>query len=54
MQEDQKNLNDNTDRNNAVAASHKQRQMTSNIFDSPQAAEQNKPRQQPRQISNVF
>lgn len=54
VQEDQKNLNDNTDRNNAVAASHKQRQMTSNIFDSPQAAEQNKPRQQPRQISNVF
>lgn len=54
VQEDQKNLNNNTDRNNAVAASHKQRQMTSNIFDSPQAAEQNQPRQRPGQISNVF
>lgn len=57
VQEDQINLNNNTDKNNAVAKGHKQRQMTSNIFDSPQAHEQVQQRpdyKRGQQISNVF
>jgi len=57
VQEDQVNLNNNTDKNNAVAKGHKQRQMTSNIFDSPQAHEQVQQRpgyKRGQQISNVF